>query len=217
MYKIDLHTHSSASPDGGITPDQYAHILEEGILDYVAITDHDTIELAQSLHKTYGDKVIIGEEISTADGEIVGLFLSKLVTPGLPASKTAELIHEQGGLVYVPHPFETVRKGLPSRVLDTMTHMVDIMEVYNGRAVFQNRGPKAVTWARLHQKATAASSDAHGTRGLGATYTHIKEPPTNINLPELLALGHHMTHRPPLYTLLYPKHNRLMRKLKGKK
>ncbi|MCA9330415.1 PHP domain-containing protein, partial [Candidatus Saccharibacteria bacterium] len=112
MYKVDLHTHSQASPDGGITAEQYAHVLSTGLLDMIAITDHNSIAYAQEVQKQLGDKIIVGEEIMTNDGEIVGLFLTQVIEPGLSAQETCRRIKAQHGLVYIPHPFETVRKGL---------------------------------------------------------------------------------------------------------
>src|SRR5690606_22734172 len=106
--KIDLHIHTSASPDSNITAAQLKEIFDAGIVDQLAITDHDKIEGAISAQKYFGaDKIIIGEEITTDKKKhIIGLFLHKFVPRGLPAVRTAELIRAQGGLVYIPHPFE---------------------------------------------------------------------------------------------------------------
>ena len=114
-YKIDLHTHSIISYDGGITEKQYRKILEMGILDYVAITDHNETRFAGIMQKKFGDKIIIGEEIKTKEGEIIGLFLKKTIASGQSTEETAAAIHLQGGLVYIPHPFETRRKDCKNR------------------------------------------------------------------------------------------------------
>lgn len=214
MYKVDLHTHSTDSPDGGISLDQYAQALNDGVLDYIAITDHNTITLAQSLHKELGKQIIVGEEIDTSEGEIIGLFLKKAIKPGLSAKKAAQAIKEQGGLVYIPHPFETVRRGLSKENLAQIIDLVDIIEVYNGRAIFSNKGPQAVTTARINNKPGAASSDAHGVKGLSSAYSLIIDKPTRDNLSNLLATAHLTMRRPPLNTLLYPKVNRLKKRIK---
>jgi predicted metal-dependent phosphoesterase TrpH len=216
MLKIDLHTHSVGSPDGGIKPEQYARILEDGTLDYVAVTDHDRIDIAEKIQDMLGDKVIIGQEITTVQGELIGLFLKKAVRPGQTALETAKAIKNQGGLVYVPHPFETVRKGLSKETLEALAAMIDIIEVHNGRAVFQNRGPEAATWARISSAPMAASSDAHGYKGLGTTYTLITDAPTAGNLPDQLMRARFTTNRPPLRTLLYPKLHRLRKKVSNR-
>lgn len=212
MLKIDLHTHSTTSPDGGISQQEYMQLIGDNVLDYIAITDHNTIGLAEELHQILGNKIIVGEEIMTSEGELIGLFLHHKIKPGLSARATAESIKAQGGLVYVPHPLETVRKGLNQKSLDDIAAFVDIVEVYNGRAVVQNRGPEATVWARLQHKATAASSDAHGLKGVGTAYTTVKVAPTARNLARQLHTGHMNMKRPPLVSLLHPKLHRLRKK-----
>src|SRR5690606_35884246 len=112
-----------------------------------AVTDHNTIAFAQELNAKLGAQIVVGEEITAREGEIVGLFLTEKVKPGMSAADTARAIKQQGGLVYIPHPFETVRKGLPLTVLDAIAEDVDIIEIRNGRAVFQNKGKQAEAWA----------------------------------------------------------------------
>jgi len=211
-YKIDLHTHSTNSPDGGISEKQYEKILNDKKLDYVAITDHNSISLAKKLNTKFAQKVIIGEEIKTHDGEIIGLFLTKVVEPDMSAEDTIKAIQKQGGLVYIPHPFETVRSGIQKHVLDQYINDVDIIEVFNGRAVVQNKGPKAVKWSVINKKAGAASSDAHGIRGLGTVYMVISDKPTKANLVSLLQKSKKVTKRPPLRSLFLPKLNKMRKK-----
>lgn len=213
MYKIDLHTHSSHSPDGGISTEQYTHVLSNKVLNYIAITDHDVIDLALSLHAAIGDSIIVGQEITTLQGEIIGLFLTKRVAPDQDVFSAISDIKKQGGLVYIPHPFETIRKGLSESILDEIAPEVDIVEVHNGRAVLQDRAPKALTWARLHNKVSASSSDAHGVKGLGKSYSLVNEIPTKHNLVSLLAKAHYSIKKPSLRSLLYPKTNRLKKRL----
>ena len=214
MYKIDLHTHSEASPDGGISFEQYVKAFDHEVVDYIAVTDHNTIKMAKDLRKNLGKKIIVGEEIMTTQGEIIGLFLEEVIRPGMSLIETVKAIKAQDGVVYLPHPFETVRKGLSQDDVEAIANDVDIVEVYNGRAFVQNRGPQATTWARIHEKACAASSDAHGAKGLGSAYTDIKYEPTNKNLRDQILMGHCSMQRPPLRTLLYPKANRLRKAFK---
>lgn len=216
MPKVDLHTHSTASPDGGISAQQYRQMLHNGVLDYIAITDHNRIDLALELHQELGDVIIVGEEIMTTEGEIVGLYLTKHIHPGLSPEETVAQIKSQGGLVYIPHPFETVRKGLPATALEQIQDNVDIIEVCNGRALFQNRGSQAVVWGRLHHVAGAASSDAHGSVGVGRTYSELTAAPSAEYLVEQLQSATLHTQMARLRSLLYPKYHRLRRKLGGK-
>ncbi len=213
MFKIDLHTHSTASPDGSIRPEQYRQIIESGLINYIAVTDHNRIDMAQELHHELGDSIIVGEEINTTSGEIIGLFLKKAIEPNLSLQEAIRAIKAQKGIVYVPHPFETVRSGVPIEALDDVAEDVDIVEVHNGRTVFQNRGPQAAVWAKLHHKRRAASSDAHGLKGIGKTYTTVSEKPSAKTLLVRLDGAHLTVAHPPLTTLLYPKINRLRRGL----
>lgn len=213
MFKVDLHTHSTVSPDGGISPSQYQAILESNTLDALAITDHNTIDMAVELKKQFGERIIIGEEIMTTHGEIIGLFLSESVPAGLTPTETVKRIKDQNGLVYIPHPFETVRKGLSVRTLEEIADYVDIIEVCNGRAFVQNRSSQGLVWARLNQKDGAASSDAHGYKGLGKTYSDLPEMPTRENLLAILGKSILRTGRPSIQSLLYPKYHRVRKKL----
>lgn len=214
MLKADFHTHSVASPDGGITAEAYRQILDSGKLDYIAITDHNQVDFALQMHQELGDKLIVGEEIMTTQGELIGLFLTKLVEPGQTARATAQAIREQGGVVYLPHPFETLRHGVQAEVLDAMPELIDIVEVHNGRAVLQDRSSQALTWSALHKKPTAASSDAHGLLGIGHTYTVVGQPLTQDTLGSVLTQAQLIKARPPLWSLTYPKFNRFRNKLR---
>lgn len=217
MYKVDLHTHSSASPDGGITPGQYQRALETGLLDAIAVTDHDRIHMAQDLQRSLGDRIIVGEEITTTHGEIIGLYLTELVPAGLSPHDAIKRIKDQGGIVYIPHPFETFRKGMDPHTLEGIADYVDIIEVCNGRAFLQNRSAQAVVWARLNQKDSAASSDAHGYGGLGRTHSDLPEMPTRDNLLQILNRSVLRTKNPTFRALLYPKYHRVRKRIMGQK
>lgn len=217
MIKLDLHTHSVASADGGIKAAQYEFVLEKGALDCIAITDHNRIDFAQAMHKQLGNRIIVGEEVMTTGGEVIGLFLKQPVPSGLTPLEAIQAIRQQQGIVYVPHPLETFRRGLSIQALNELVALIDIVEVQNGRAVFQNRGPQAATWAKLHRKLRAASSDAHSLGGLTRTYTVVEKVPTRDSLLELLGKGRIITRRPPLHTLLHPKTNRLRNKIKPRR
>jgi predicted metal-dependent phosphoesterase TrpH len=216
MIRIDLHTHSEASKDGGLSPEEYAELLQNEILDVIAITDHDRIDFAVGLQKALGSEfIIVGEEITTSQGEIIGLYLKETVKQGMTAADTVEAIHAQNGLVYIPHPFEKMRKGLTSEVLQEIADKVDIMETNNGRALGSKHSISAQTWAVRNKVQAAASSDAHGLAGVGHTYTKLLNRPTRISLLSELGEAVYVHKRPPIRSLLYPKYNRLKNTLKG--
>jgi predicted metal-dependent phosphoesterase TrpH len=209
IYKVDLHTHSVASPDGALTLAHYQRALDKKMLDYIAITDHNSVAFALEAQAILGEHIIVGEEITTLEGEIIGLYLTTPVPAGRPLADTVQLIRDQGGLVYAPHPFETVRSGVTKDALDTVSDAVDIVEVHNGRAVFQNRHQEASAWAAAHKLPGAASSDAHGWHGWGKTYSLLDKVPAKDTLVSLLHAAKYTVGSPGIAGMLYPKFNRL--------
>lgn len=195
---------------------QYRAVLESGRLDCIAITDHNRIDFATQAKTQLGERIIVGEEIMTNAGEIVGLYLHEQIEPGLSPEDTVAAIRAQDGLVYIPHPFETVRKGLHPAALERIQADVDIIEVCNGRAFLQNRGEQALVWAKLNQIAPAASSDAHGVRGLGRTYTSLRSAPVRETLLDQLLGSTLHTGRPGIRSLLYPKYHKIRKSLQKK-
>ena len=158
-YKVDLHTHSIISHDGGITAAQYEKILQSGALDCVAITDHNETSFGRILQKKLGDRIIIGEEISTTAGEIIGLFLKETIPGGISIDEAIASIKHQEGLVYIPHPFEKFRKGLQQSTMDRIVTDIDIIEVFNGRGRFRGKPARAEKFAQQNALVQAASSD----------------------------------------------------------
>ena len=210
--KVDLHTHSILSPDGGLSYDDY----NNSPLDQIAITDHDEIDFAKRLYDKLCSKIIIGQEITSSNGEMIGLFLHKKIKPGLSPRLTAEEIKKQGGIVYIPHPFETIRNGISESVLDNIKEYVDIIEVVNGRAYFQNCSSIAYKWAMKNRVVIAASSDAHGLVGWGNTYTEVsgdKEKKLDSGSITYRLGDAKLSTRRVGIGIVYPKLNRLRKKL----
>ncbi len=208
MINLDLHTHSIASPDGSLNERHYRRYFDQRLLDVIAITDHNRIDYALKLAETFGQHVIVGEEIMTSQGELVGLYLTKPVAPQQTAAATVAAIKAQGGLVYVPHPFETRRHSLSRETLDSIIKDVDIIETHNGRAWTDN-SPVIIEYAALYAKPQAASSDAHSPSGLGKTHMQVANWPTPQTLSKLVDDAHLTHSRPPLSAHLAPSFNRL--------
>lgn len=216
MIRIDLHTHSEASIDGGLSPEDYADLLQNETLDVIAITDHDRIDFALGMQKALGSEfIIVGEEITTLDGEIIGLYLKKPITPGMNAQDTVDAIHAQGGLVYIPHPFERMRKGIQIGTLNNLIEHIDIIETNNGRAISKKHSLSAQTWSVKNKVPGASSSDAHGKLGVGHSYTIINNRPDRSSILNELNDATYVHEFPPIRSLLYPKFNRFKKMLKG--
>lgn len=215
--RIDLHCHSAASPDSLLTARQIGRVLGRGRLDVIAITDHDRIDGALALQAQFGERIIVGEEITTQQGEIIGLFLQQRITPGMTAADTVEAIQRQCGLVYIPHPFETVRKGLTLGALDTIVQHVDIIETQNGRSFSRKARLAAGRYAQEHGLATAAASDAHGAWGWGRVYSVVAAHPTPETLANLLCRGSQTRRTNGIVSYGYPKLARTYKRLTRKK
>ena len=168
MLKADLHTHTYFSPDALTSPEKYVRTCLERRINCVAVTDHNAIAGALAVQKLATFKVIIGEEVESREGEIIGLFLQEEVPGGLSAEETVERIKEQGGLVCVPHPFDRFRgEHLAEAALTRILPQVDIIEVFNARTTRQADNERAARFAEEHGLAASAGSDAHSARELG--------------------------------------------------
>jgi predicted metal-dependent phosphoesterase TrpH len=172
--KIDLHVHTEYSSDCRIKIGQLIAAVMKTHLDGIAITDHNGIDGALAVRKTAHFVVIIGEEIETADGEIIGLFLIQKINPGLTLLDTIQSIKEQGGLVLVPHPFDHLRSSaIKTETLVNLIEHIDIIEAFNARNVFQKDNDLAQQFALNNRKAVAAGSDAHTQSEIGNAYVDI--------------------------------------------
>ncbi len=214
MYKIDLHSHSTLSHDGGISESEYCKILDDNILNYVAVTDHNDTDFAIKLRKKLGDRIIVGEEIMTSNGEILGLYLTSRIEPGLTSIETVKRIVSQGGVVYIPHPFHNFRSSMTLKdTKDLLTISKDIIiEVFNARTAYFTKSQAAHAFSDKHNLAKGSSSDAHCKWGIGRTYMSISDKPTANNLYKLVKNSSRVSTRAPIHSLLCPKIN-IVRKI----
>jgi hypothetical protein len=173
--RLDMHMHTEYSRDSRVALADFAELARNARLGAVCITDHDTIEGALRLREMdTGLQVIVGEEITTADGELVGLYLSERVAPGQSAEHSIDLIHEQGGLAYVPHPFSrNRRRHLRRSVLDLVAPKLDIVEVFNAREVASSSNVRALAFAREHDLPGGVGSDSHRRIEIGRAYVDV--------------------------------------------
>lgn len=176
---IDLHCHTSASFDCLARPADVVKAAAARGLTHIVITDHDRIDgaLAARAAAPDGLTVIVGEEVKTAEGDLIGAFLERAVAPGLSAVETVAAIREQGGLVGIPHPFDRLRGSpLTDARLVALASLVDWVEVHNARLV-GGGNDQAHAFAREHDRAGVAVSDAHSTLEVGVAYTALEGDP----------------------------------------
>ncbi|HSP54577.1 MAG TPA: PHP domain-containing protein [Dehalococcoidia bacterium] len=176
LIRADLHNHTYFSPDSILSPEEVVERVRRAGLNCIAITDHNTVRGGLAVREIAdGFQVIVGEEVRTADGEILGLFLTEDVPRGLPARETVALIKAQGGIVGVPHPFDHLRSALNEAELEALIAVIDFIEALNSRIVFPVHNKLALEFARRHDKPVSAASDAHSPREVGRSY--VEMPP----------------------------------------
>ena len=176
MLKADLHIHTRFSPDSELSPERLVERCLKVGLNCIAVTDHNSIEGALAVKEIAPFRVIVGEEIASASGEVTGLFLEREVPANLPAKETGRLIKEQGGLVSLPHPFDRFRSKVitPDGIDEILPH-VEIVEAFNARNNFNSDNLRAEELARQHGLLVSAVSDSHTAVELGRTYTEIPD------------------------------------------
>jgi predicted metal-dependent phosphoesterase TrpH len=180
-FFIDLHCHTNASFDSLADPVAVVKAAAKQGMTHLAITDHDRIEGALRARDAApeGLTVIIGEEIRTADGDLVAVFLERAVAPHRPARETIEEVRAQGGLVGIPHPFDTYRGSmLKDPRLEAIASLVDWVEAYNARVVGGSGNEKAQAFAREVGLPGVAVSDAHSVLEVGVAYTAVEIDPS---------------------------------------
>jgi predicted metal-dependent phosphoesterase TrpH len=167
----DLHMHTSWSHDCSIDAAELVDHAEAEGLGAIAVTDHNVFGGAlETVDYARGRDLIVipGEEVKTDNqGEVIGLFLEREIPRGLSFGDTIAAIREQGGLVYVPHPFDRLHAIPDPRTLHRHLADIDVLEVYNARLLFEAYNDEALRFARKYNLTMGAGSDAHVLQGVG--------------------------------------------------
>ena len=186
--KADLHIHSKYSgimkymglkfPDSVEEPKDIMKHAQRKSLSVVAITDHNTIRgglETKKLEKEYGIEVVVGSEIMTKEGEILGLYLNEEIPKGLSAEETVEKIHEQGGLAVAPHPYSPICHALGDKIFKLKLDGVEVFNAYHRDGIVNNIALKKVM-KNYHKKPVAfiGNSDGHLAKMVGNGYTMFK-------------------------------------------
>jgi predicted metal-dependent phosphoesterase TrpH len=208
--RMDLHSHTMWSGDSTTTPDEVEQAVRESGLDVLCITDHHAIRGAEELAERLACRVVVGEEMRTHAGEIIGLFLTERIPFGLSARDTAKAIRDQGGVVYVPHPFDPMRRNISRAALDDLTEhgLVDALEVFNAKTSLAHLNDEALAYAAAHGLAAGAGSDAHVPDALGAAYVDLPDftgPADFVQaLRQGVVVGHHFDRPRPWRSRIVP-------------
>ena len=205
VMRIDLHNHTCYSRDSSNTFEDYRQFYTRGAFGVLAITDHGTIEGALEFKRRDDFPVIVGQEINTLEGEIIGLYLGESIPEGMTAWQSVSAVKSQGGLIYVPHPF--LRGGghpIHPEVLHCLVPFIDIIEAKNASIPFDSANVKAAEFASDHRILAGAGSDAHLPVEIGRAFAELSGSPDGLSKsPDLLLeflRSAHLTARPlPLH------------------
>ncbi len=169
---VDLHMHTDHSDDCATPVEVLLATARAQGLGAIAVTDHNEISgalAAREQAEAAGVKVIVGEEVKTADqGEVIGLFIEEKIPRGLTLGETVAEIKRQGGLVYVPHPFDRMHSVPDYENLLEILDDVDAIEVFNPRVAIGAFNDEAMRFAAKYRLLAGAGSDSHVAQGLGS-------------------------------------------------
>ncbi len=170
--KTVFHVHTDHSPDCNLSVAQQLDCARRRGIGCITITDHDTISGAREMAAAAGDdiRIIIGEEVSTTHGHVIGLFLREHIEPGMSPRETALAIKDQGGLVVIPHPFNRMFGcGLCGHLAE-VADLIDVVEVFNSQNFWSVPNRKASRFARRHELPRIVGVDIHHGDDLDASY-----------------------------------------------
>jgi predicted metal-dependent phosphoesterase TrpH len=164
---FDLHTHTKYSIDGTLEPSLLVKIAKKKGFDGIAVTDHNTIQggIYAKEYETSDFQVIIGSEISTDRGEVIGLFLSEEIGSRCFEDVISQ-IWDQNGIVIIPHPFDRIRDSalFPDH---TDSSYFDAVEGFNSRCIFNKDNVRAQLFAQKYSLCIISGSDAHFANEIG--------------------------------------------------
>lgn len=176
----DLHMHTDHSPDCATPAETLLETAKERGLGAIAITDHNVIsgayEAREIAERIGGIKVIVAEEVKTAsEGEVIGLFIEEKIERGMSLAETIAEIRRQGGLVYVPHPFDRLHAVPDYEHLTKVVDEIDILEIFNPRVALNSFNEEAVRFAEKYRIIPGAGSDSHVAQGLGSVMIRLRD------------------------------------------
>jgi glycosyltransferase involved in cell wall biosynthesis len=174
---VDLHMHTDHSPDCATPVNTLLDTAKRVGLGAIAITDHNEISGAlEARERADGIKVIVAEEVKTADqGEVIGLFIEEKIPRGMTLQETIAEIRRQGGLVYVPHPFDRMHAVPDYEHLLDVVGDIDAIEVFNPRVAFSAFNEEAARFAAKYRIVAGAGSDSHVVQGLGSVKIRMRD------------------------------------------
>jgi predicted metal-dependent phosphoesterase TrpH len=191
MLRVDLHLHSHYSHDGRSSIAQLIERARECGLDRLALTDHNVVEGALKFAEAAPELAIVGEEAKTMEGEVIGLFITGRIPPFRAAEEALDLVHEMGGLTYIPHPLDRSRSHFDEERIVELANRIDIIETYNPWCD-ASANQAAARLAEELGKVTATGSDAHAIEELGRSWMEMDDYEGTQDFLEKLRRARHI-------------------------
>ena len=211
--RVELHLHTLFSKDSLLPLDKMIERARELGVNRVAVTDHNEIDGAFAAHELAPDLIIVGEEIKTTKGELLGYFMTEKVPEGLSPEETIQRLKDQGAVISVAHPFD--RRGgklWEMADLEAIAPALDAVEVFNARCLTMEPNEQAQDFARQHGLAGTAGSDAHSAYELGTATLALPAFQTAEEFREALGAAEIEGHLSPPYVRLISRHASLTKK-----
>jgi predicted metal-dependent phosphoesterase TrpH len=214
ILSIDFHCHTSASKDSLTSPENLINSARSRGLDRLVVTDHNTISGALAAQTLDPELIIIGEEIMTTCGEILAIFVTQEIPPGLSPRETIKRLDDQGAFISVSHPFDSWRSGSwKLQDLLEIISQVDAIEIFNARCMIPHGNQRASEYARKHRIPGTAGSDAHAAFELGATTLKLPEFASPEGLRKVIWGGKVQGRLSPYWVHIISQYARLRKKV----
>jgi len=190
MVNAEFHCHTCHSKDSQVSIQALLTTCQNKGLQRVVVADHNSIQGALEAYELEPHRFIVGEEIMTLQGELLGIFVKETIPAGLPAIKTIEILREQGAFISVSHPFDAFREGHwePAYLLSIVSS-VDAIEVFNSRCLLPQFNTRAKVFAQQHNLPGTVGSDAHSLSELGTATLTLPDFNDTESLTKALSLA----------------------------
>jgi len=207
LIRVDLHCHTYRSRDSLVKPESLLEACRRKGIDRLVISDHNTIRGALECHNLDAKRVIIGEEVMTQAGELLGIFVTEEVPPGLPPMEAVRRLHAQGAFISISHPFDVYRKGhwQKEQLLEILPY-VDAIETFNARCLRAEFNRQAEAFAREQQIAGTVGSDAHAAFEVGRACLRLAEFHDRESLRQALSSAQAYTRLSPPWVHLVSRY-----------
>jgi predicted metal-dependent phosphoesterase TrpH len=215
MPSVEFHAHTCFSKDSLLSPEDFVATCARKGIDRVVVTDHNVIEGALACQRLDPSRVIVGEEIMTTGGELLGAFVRARIVPGLSPAQAIDELRAQGAFISVAHPFDRWRKGAwhPSE-LAKIAARVDAIEIFNSRCMTGADNQAAREFAGKYGLAGTVGSDAHTSWELGRSVMLLREFADAARLRSVLHDGEARTRLSPPWIHLWSRYARLRKRLR---